>query len=42
MLEDDTKLVDMKKSGCSWKEINAAFPEVTDTLDWEVCGVSGQ
>jgi hypothetical protein len=26
MPEDDTKLVDMKKSGRSWKEINAAFP----------------
>jgi hypothetical protein len=29
MPEDDTKLVDMKKSGCSWKEINAAFPDRT-------------
>jgi hypothetical protein len=27
--EDDTKLIDMKKSGCSWKEINAAFPDRT-------------
>jgi len=26
-LVDDLKLVDMKKSGCSWKEINAAFPD---------------
>lgn len=29
MPEDDTKLVDMKKNGCSWKEINAAFPDRT-------------
>jgi hypothetical protein len=28
-LEDDTKLVGMKKRGCSWKEINAAFPDRT-------------
>ena len=27
--EDDTRLVDMKRSGCSWKEIYAAFPDRT-------------
>jgi hypothetical protein len=27
--EDDTRLVDMKKGGCSWKEIYAAFPDRT-------------
>jgi hypothetical protein len=27
--EDDTRLVDMKNRGCSWKEIYAAFPERT-------------
>jgi hypothetical protein len=29
MPEEDTKLVNMKKRGCSWKEINAAFPDRT-------------
>jgi hypothetical protein len=27
--EDDTRLVDVKKGGCSWKEIYAAFPDRT-------------
>jgi hypothetical protein len=27
--EDDTRLVDMKRSGCSWKEIYAALPDRT-------------
>ena len=27
--EDDTRLVDMKKSGCPWKDIYAAFPDKT-------------
>jgi hypothetical protein len=27
--EDDMRLVDMKKGGCSWKEIYAAFPDRT-------------
>ena len=27
--EDDTRLIDMKKSGRSWKEIYAAFPDRT-------------
>jgi hypothetical protein len=26
---DDTRLVDMKKGGCSWKEIYAGFPDRT-------------
>ena len=29
MPEDDAKLVDMKKRGCSWKDIYAAFPDKT-------------
>jgi hypothetical protein len=27
--EEETRLVNMKRSGCSWKEIYAAFPDRT-------------